>query len=36
MNYLDCFNDKLTEDEIYEVINEFNHANNLLEETFQL
>ena len=36
MNYLECFNDKLSEDEIYQVINEFNHANRLLEETYQL
>jgi hypothetical protein len=36
IDYLGCFNDKLSEDEIYEVINEFNNANRLLEETIML
>lgn len=36
MDYLLTFKDKLTGDEISEVIEEFNHANNLLHETIDL
>lgn len=36
MDYLQNYEGKLTGDEISEVIEEFNHANNLLHETLEL
>lgn len=36
MDYLENYEGKLTGDEISEVIEEFNHANNLLHETLEL